>query len=63
MPLGKLSKATITRGYQALKDLSALFSDPSLAQSKHETHYNAAVENLSNRYCGKCSAMCIWSAN
>lgn len=50
LPLGKLSKATITRGYQTLKDLSALLSDPSLAQSQHGTHYNAAVEDLSNRY-------------
>lgn len=50
LPLGKLSKATITRGYQALKDLGALFSDVSLADSEHGMNYNAAVEMLSNRW-------------
>lgn len=42
MPLGKLSKPTITRGYQALKDLSALLDDDVL---DHE-----GIEELSNRY-------------
>ena len=41
LPLGKLSKATISRGFQALKDLGAVLSDPSRG---------ADVENLSNRY-------------
>ena len=50
MPLGKLSKVTITRGYQALKDLSALLNDPTLAQSKYETSRVAATEQLSNLY-------------
>ncbi|GIZ37216.1 hypothetical protein CKM354_000067000 [Cercospora kikuchii] len=50
LPLGKLSKATITRGYQALKDLSALFNDQSLAQSEHDMSYAQAVETLSNQY-------------
>ena len=50
LPLGRLSKATITRGYQALKDLSALFNDQSLAQSEHGMSYGQAVETLSNQY-------------
>ncbi|EME48380.1 hypothetical protein DOTSEDRAFT_67440, partial [Dothistroma septosporum NZE10] len=50
LPLGNLSRSTILRGYQALKDLSALFSDPNLAQSEHGLTYNNAVEELSNRY-------------
>ena len=50
LPLGKLSKGTITRGYQALKDLAALFDDATLAQSEHNDTYNNAVENLSNQY-------------
>ncbi|KAI1845674.1 hypothetical protein JX265_005364 [Neoarthrinium moseri] len=50
LPLGKLSKTTITRGFQALKDLSALFNDQSLAQSLYDTSYAEAVENLSNSY-------------
>lgn len=49
LPLGKLSKATVTRGFQALKNLSELLDDASLA-----TNYNlpvaAATEHLSNLY-------------
>lgn len=43
LPLGKLSKATIARGFQALKDLSVLL-DNTDANSINE------VENLSDRY-------------
>ncbi|KAI1339536.1 PARP-domain-containing protein [Xylariaceae sp. FL0016] len=50
LPLGKLSKSTITRGFQALKDLSALLDDPGLAQSVHSTSYPQAMEHLSNLY-------------
>ncbi|KAL2265907.1 hypothetical protein VTJ83DRAFT_5259 [Remersonia thermophila] len=50
LPLGKLSKATITRGFQALKDLAALIDDPSLAVTNYNTSYNAAVEHLSNTF-------------
>ena len=50
LPLGKLSKATITRGYQALKDLSALLNDTSLAASKYSMSFPAAAEQLSNLY-------------
>ncbi|KAI0009495.1 PARP-domain-containing protein [Xylariaceae sp. FL0662B] len=50
LPLGKLSKSTITRGFQALKDLSALLDDPSLAQSRYETSFPLATEHLSNLY-------------
>lgn len=50
LPLGKLSNATILRGYQALKDLAALFDDKSLAQTKYETSDITAIEQLSNRY-------------
>ena len=35
LPLGKLSKSTIMRGYQALKDLSNLLNDATLAQSQY----------------------------
>ncbi|AEO55796.1 hypothetical protein MYCTH_2132970 [Thermothelomyces thermophilus ATCC 42464] len=49
LPLGKLSKATITRGYQALKELSALIDDPSLA-ANYGTSYRPAVEQLSNTF-------------
>ncbi|KAI1776736.1 PARP-domain-containing protein [Hypoxylon cercidicola] len=50
LPLGKLSKSTITRGYQALKDLSALLDDPSLAASHYGTSWPLATEQMSNLY-------------
>jgi poly [ADP-ribose] polymerase len=50
MPLGKLSKFTITKGYQALKDLSALLLDASIAQSEYGLSYEAATEHLSNSF-------------
>lgn len=49
LPLGKLSKATITRGFQALKDLSALIDDQSLA-ADFGMPYHQAVEHLSNSF-------------
>jgi len=49
LPLGKLSKATISRGFQALKDLSALFDDPTMA-ARFNMPLHAAIEHLSNLY-------------
>ncbi|OBT46827.1 hypothetical protein VE00_01944 [Pseudogymnoascus sp. WSF 3629] len=49
LPLGKLSKATITRGFQTLKDLAALLDDPTLAAS-YDMNYNDATEHFSNLY-------------
>jgi poly [ADP-ribose] polymerase len=42
MPLGKLSKATINRGFQTLKDLAALLQGAVSSSTQ--------VEELSNRY-------------
>ncbi|KAI1426440.1 PARP-domain-containing protein [Xylaria sp. FL1777] len=50
LPLGKLSKAMISRGFQALKDLSALLEDPSLASSQYGTSFPQAAEQLSNLF-------------
>ncbi|UNI18506.1 NAD(+) ADP-ribosyltransferase [Purpureocillium takamizusanense] len=50
LPLGKLSKATILRGFQQLKDLAALIDDPTLAKSKWDMTLAAATEHLSNTY-------------
>ena len=50
LPLGKLSKRTIEQGFQALKDLSELFINHSLAESKHNTSYHEAISDLSNMY-------------
>ena len=49
LPLGKLSKATITRGYSALKELSDLLDDPALA-ANYDRPVHAAIEHLSNLY-------------
>jgi poly [ADP-ribose] polymerase len=50
LPLGKLSKTTINRGYQALKDLSEVLDDPTLAASRYNMNIGAASEHLSNLY-------------
>ncbi|KAI8945652.1 poly polymerase catalytic domain-containing protein [Xylaria longipes] len=50
LPLGKLSKATISRGFQALKELSSLLDDPSLAASQYGTSFPDAAEQLSNAF-------------
>lgn len=50
LPLGKLSKATITRGFQQLKDLAALMDDSDLAASQWNMTVGAATEHLSNTY-------------
>ncbi|ERT01326.1 poly [ADP-ribose] polymerase [Sporothrix schenckii 1099-18] len=50
LPLGKLSKTTLTRGFQALKNLSALLDDQSLAATEYHMTYPNAVESLSNLY-------------
>ncbi|KAI1456862.1 PARP-domain-containing protein [Annulohypoxylon moriforme] len=50
LPLGKLSKTTITRGYEALTNLSALLDNQSLATTKYKTTFDSAAEELSNLY-------------
>lgn len=50
LPLGRLSKHTIMRGFQALKDLSTLLNNLSLAQSEYQTSPQGAIEHLSNLY-------------
>ncbi|KAK5119350.1 hypothetical protein LTR85_007706 [Meristemomyces frigidus] len=49
LPLGKLSKATITRGFQALKNLAAVMNDPAQA-AQYDMTAPAATEHLSNLY-------------
>jgi len=44
LPLGKLSKATIIKGFEILKELSAMMSDTSVV------HSLAGYEELSNQY-------------
>lgn len=50
LPLGKLSKRTLQNGFQALKDLSELLNDPTLAMSRYQQPLGPALETLSNRY-------------
>ena len=50
LPLGKLSKTTLGRGFRILRDLAELKADPSLATSKYQRGYTQAVQDLSNSY-------------
>ncbi|PTB42461.1 hypothetical protein M441DRAFT_57206 [Trichoderma asperellum CBS 433.97] len=50
LPLGKLSKTTITRGFQQLKDLAALIDDSTIARDKYGMTMADATEMLSNMY-------------
>ena len=50
MPLGKLSKRTLTQGYQILKDIAAVVGDHSIAQSQYGQSLSQTLEDLSNRY-------------
>ncbi|KAK5064892.1 hypothetical protein LTR84_000726 [Exophiala bonariae] len=49
MPLGKLSKKTLLKGYEVLKELAALIADPSTAASTG-TSFDDAVDHRSNLY-------------
>ncbi|ETI23630.1 hypothetical protein G647_05432 [Cladophialophora carrionii CBS 160.54] len=49
MPLGKLSKKTLLKGYEVLKDLASLVADPTLAATMGESQHQA-VADRSNQY-------------
>ena len=51
LPLGKLSKGTLKSGYEALKEIAELLSNPSLADEVHNMSYTDAVLEISNSYC------------
>ena len=50
LPLGKLSKGTIEKGYLALKVLGDVILKPKLAQEKYEMSLTAAFNDLSSQY-------------
>lgn len=50
LPLGKLSKATLKQGFEYLNELASLIKHPSLAQNKHSTSQQEAIEDFSNKY-------------
>ena len=50
LPLGKLSKGTIEKGYLALKELGDVILNPELAQERYEQSLTAAFSDLSSQY-------------
>ncbi|QSS65792.1 polymerase [Histoplasma capsulatum] len=50
LPLGKLSKRTLSRGFEVLKSTSQLVANPALAVQIHGRPFGAAAEHLSNQY-------------
>lgn len=50
LPLGKLSKRTLERGFEILKDLGELIIDPSLADDKHNMTWLDAIAACSNAF-------------
>ena len=56
LPLGKLGKSTLKKGFEHLKELSSLINQPSLAQSKHGLSHHAVspcLFTLHNQLCPK----------
>ncbi|MCJ1403491.1 hypothetical protein MMC11_006714 [Xylographa trunciseda] len=50
LPLGKLSKRTLKSGFEALKELSELLSNPNLADEVHNMSFGQAITEISNSY-------------
>ncbi|MCJ1453687.1 hypothetical protein MMC28_004035 [Mycoblastus sanguinarius] len=50
LPLGKLSKNTLQRGFKALQELGELLDNPALADEVHNMTYQQAVEAISNSF-------------
>ncbi|KAH0544608.1 hypothetical protein FGG08_001257 [Glutinoglossum americanum] len=50
LPLGKLSKRTLENGFQMLKNLAEVLSDPSVAASKHTMSPPEAIQHFTNQY-------------
>ena len=50
LPLGKLGKNTIQKGFEHLKELSSLIRHPSLAQNKYGVDQREALEDQTNSY-------------
>lgn len=50
LPLGKLSKRTLEKGFEILKDLGELLTDPSVADNKHNMTWLNAIAACSNAF-------------
>ncbi len=50
LPLGKLSKRTLSAGFQKLRDLAEIIANPAVAPEKHGLTMGEAVATLTNAY-------------
>ncbi|KAJ3052158.1 hypothetical protein HK097_006804 [Rhizophlyctis rosea] len=50
LPLGKLSKNTIRKGFTALKALAEVIEDPKKAQEEHGADYLSVLKSLTSQY-------------
>lgn len=50
LPLGKLGKSTLKKGFEHLRELASLIKHPSLAQNKYGISQREAIEDFSNQY-------------
>ena len=50
LPLGKLSKRTLKTGFERLKELAELLTNPELADEQHNMPFADAVAELTNSY-------------
>ena len=50
LPLGKLGKGTLKRGFERLKELAELIANPALANEQYNMSFLGAVEELSNAF-------------
>ncbi|KAI4273525.1 MAG: hypothetical protein L6R38_006326 [Xanthoria sp. 2 TBL-2021] len=50
LPLGKLSKNTLKKGFEYLQELASLIKHPKLASDKHGVSQKEAIEDYSNKY-------------
>jgi poly [ADP-ribose] polymerase 2/3/4 len=50
LPLGNLSEGTLRKGYIALRNISELLGDPTIAQSRYSSTHGAALSMLTSRY-------------
>ncbi|KAI0397314.1 PARP-domain-containing protein [Xylariaceae sp. FL0594] len=50
LPLGKLGKSTLQKGFEELKELSSLIKHPKLAQNKYGRDRKEVIEEWTNKY-------------
>ncbi|KAI0527712.1 PARP-domain-containing protein [Xylaria bambusicola] len=50
LPLGKLGKSSLQKGFEQLKELSSLIKHPSLAKNKYNRDREEVIEEWTNKY-------------